>query len=349
LSKILKPVKNSLFLTGFFILLVLTGCESQTNSALVFSGETMGTTYQIKISSKSTKEETENLKLGVDELLVGINQTFSTYIASSEVSVVNNRKNTGVNQQSSAFIGLLKEALRISELTSGSYDVTIGPVVNLWGFGPDFKEDDVPSKQEITDILNNVGYTKLVIDSENQTVKKLNPNLYIDFSSIAKGYGVDEVAKYIESKGYSDYMVEIGGEMKVSGTNEQGMKWRIAVEKPDTTVRSIHRVINVSNTAIATSGDYRNFFEKDGVKYSHTINPKTGKPVQHELMAVTVLAKKSMTADAWATAFMVLGDKKGYDLAMENKLAVLFLIKEAGGIKEVITPQFNEIIEEQSL
>ncbi|PCI66304.1 MAG: lipoprotein ApbE [Piscirickettsiaceae bacterium] len=344
-----RPVKNSLFLTGFFILVALTGCESPSTSSIVFSGETMGTTYHIKISSESNQESIALLKQGVDELLVGVNQIFSTYIATSEVSKFNKNRSIEASKQSMALISLLEEAFRISNMTDGAYDVTVGPLVNLWGFGPEFKEEDVPSEQEILDTLKNIGYTKVVLDADRQTIKKLNPRIYIDFSSIAKGYGVDQVASYIEAKGYVNYMVEIGGEMLVRGINEEQTKWRIAVEKPDASGRSIHRIINVTDTAIATSGDYRNFFEKGGMRFSHTINPKTGKPVQHDLAAVTVLADKSMTADAWATAFMVLGGKKGYDLAIENDIAVLFLIKEGDNLKEMMTPSFKAELNEQNV
>ncbi|MGB1702119.1 MAG: FAD:protein FMN transferase, partial [Cycloclasticus sp.] len=156
------------------------------------------------------------------------------------------------------------------------------------------------------------------------------------------------IAELLMAKGYKHYMVEIGGEMRVSGLNPQKVKWRIAIEKPDTETRSIHRVIKVSDVAIATSGDYRNYFEQDGVKFSHTINPKTGYPVQQELASVTVLAKNSMTADAWATAFMVLGYKKGYDLAIDKNLAVLFLLKEGEGFKEISTPYFKRLTKEHA-
>jgi thiamine biosynthesis lipoprotein len=309
----------------------------------------MGTSYHVKISNSSDRENIALLKQGVDELLVGVNQTFSTYLASSEVSIFNKSQTTAEQKQSATFIGLLEEAFRISKITDGAYDLTVGPLVNMWGFGPRFTADDIPPDHKIIESLKNIGYTKVTIEAEKQTVKKSNPNIYIDFSSIAKGYGVDEVAKFIESKGYADYMVEIGGEMRVRGVNEEGTRWRIAVEKPEASGRSIHRVIKVTDTAIATSGDYRNFFEKDGIRFSHTINPRTGKPVQHNLASVTVLAEKSMTADAWATTFMVLGGKKGYDLAMQNNLAVLFLIKEGEKVKEWMTPSFKAKLSEQDV
>lgn len=309
----------------------------------------MGTTYHVKVSSTLSLAENDALQTQIDELLLSVNQVFSTYKASSEVSELNRYRGTAPQVSSPEFTRLLAEAMRISDLTQGAYDITVGPLVNLWGFGPDFKVDNVPSDTAISQALGKIGYKKLVLDSNNNQVMKLDASIYLDFSSIAKGYGVDKVAELIESKGHTNYMVEIGGEMRVRGKNPDGNKWRIAVEKPDSTARSIYKVINVTDTAIATSGGYRNYFEKDGVKFSHTINPLTGWPVQHQLASVTVLDKSSMTADAWATAFMVLGSKKGYDLALDNDLAVLFLVQEGDSIKDIATPRFVETVKEHAL
>jgi len=211
-----------------------------------------------------------------------------------------------------------------------------------------FRSDDIPPVENISQALKKVGYKNIIVDRKTRNVKKLIPDVYIDFSSIAKGYGVDEIAAYLESQGFNDYMVEIGGEMRLRGNNPEGTQWRIAVEKPDPAKRSIQRIIKLSNTAIATSGDYRNFFIKNGIRFSHTIDPTTGSPVRHNLASVTVLAPSSMTADAWATAFMVLGPKKGYDLAMKNNLSVLFIVKEKEGYIELMTPQFKQFFKDEA-
>lgn len=307
----------------------------------------MGTSYHIKIIDENI-EDTEQLQRDVDTLLLTINQLFSTYIPDSEVSNFNRHNKTEPVEVSAEFVKVTKEALAISQSTAGAYDITVGPLVNLWGFGPDFSEGDIPSDVDVQLALSAIGYQHLVLDDAARTLKKTKPSLYVDFSSIAKGYGVDQVSKLLDRKGYRHYMVEIGGEMRLSGRNSQGGQWRIAVEKPDSSTRAIQRVINISDTAIATSGDYRNFFVKDGLRYSHTLDPITGRPVKHTLASVTVLASSSMTADAWATALMVLGHKKGYDLAMENDLAVLFLVNDGDSVKEVMTPYFQHIIEEHS-
>jgi len=338
-----------MFLTGFFILTaLLIACESAAPKAISITGNTMGTSYHIKVIADNLPPQ-ETLKKEVDDRLVEVNRVFSTYIESSEVSRLNAYQGSEWREISEEFVRLIEQALELSRLTDGAYDVTVGPLVNLWGFGPNFTESDVPDGVDIQRALTNIGYKKIILDVEANKLKKLNPNVYVDFSSIAKGYGVDQVAKLIEAKGYQNYMVEIGGEMRVSGINGEQSNWRIAVEKPDASTRAVQRIIQVSNTAIATSGDYRNFFVRDGRRFSHTLDPTTGSPVDHSLASVTVLSPSSTMADAWATAFMVLGAKKGYDLAMQNELAVLFLIKDGANVEEIMTPYFKKLIEESSL
>jgi len=346
LNSVNRPVKNLLFLTGFFILLIgLLSCE-QGPTSFAINGQTMGTTYHITVAKGDKQPPSALSQSEIDELLLEVNASFSTYIDSSEVSTLNLYKGIEGQPKTKEFVELLEEAQRINLLTGGAYDITVGPLVNLWGFGPSFKEDDIPSDELIEQALSNVGFDNISIDAENGRVRKLKPEVYVDFSSIAKGYGVDRLADFIESKGYSNYMVEIGGEMRVNGHNPKGTRWRIAIEKPESSTRSIHKIIHITDVAMATSGDYRNFFLKDGVRFSHTINPKTGKPVRHNLASVTVLNESAATADALATAFMVLGEKKGYDLAIKNELPVLFLIKQGDGFNELMTPAFKILIED---
>ena len=341
-----KPVKRAIFLTGFFVLFFLNlGCTEQQPEYVSLSGNTMGTRYHVKVSTDANSIS-GSLQQDIDNKLAGINQIFSTYIDSSEVSTFNQSTQADWKNQSIDFIKVLDESLAISKLTDGAYDVTVSPLVDIWGFGPTFTADNVPSDDEINQALKMVGYQFLNLDANGNRLKKKKSMINIDFSSIAKGYGVDQIAELLEAKGYHHYMVEIGGEMRVSGNNSQGGKWRIAVEKPDAGKRSVQQILTVSNIAIATSGDYRNFFEKDGVRYSHTIDPRTGRPVVQTLVSTTVLAQNCMTADAWATAFMVLGEKKGYDIAIKNKVAVLFLFKNGDKLEELSTPLFKKLIKD---
>jgi thiamine biosynthesis lipoprotein len=338
-----RPVKNKLFLAGFFILsLCLAGCGDTTQAVTIFNGQTMGTTYQVKLSKNIDEALKKNITQEIEGKLIAINQIFSTYLVDSEVSQFNQLDNIALRKQSKTFVNVLDEALIISRSTQGAYDVTVGPVVDLWGFGPTFSVDKIPSKEDISEALAKVGYQHLILDKEDSLIRKAKPYVQLDFSSIAKGYGVDEIAGVLEANGYKNYMVEIGGELRVSGKSPRGDAWKIAVEKPSENERSIQRVLALHNTAVATSGDYRNFFEHQGVRYSHAINPATGWPVKHNLVSVTVLAETAMKADAWATALMVLGYKKGYDLAIDNGLNVLFIVKEGDAYIERVTLGFDE-------
>jgi len=347
LKSLLQPVKSILLLTGFFIAVNFTlGC-SQEQSGVSITGYTMGTSYNIKISNHVAEEDLEQLRADIKIELADINQTFSTYITDSEVSLFNESNTTEWQPASTEFIYVLSSAVDISLQTQGLYDVTVGPLVNLWGFGPSFNEDDIPARSAIKVALERTGYQKVLIDAGKQLIKKTTEDVYLDFSSIAKGYGVDRLAILLDKWGYTDYMIEIGGEIRVQGVNKKGVAWLIAIEKPDSTQRDIQKILSLDDISLATSGDYRNYFEKEGIRYSHTINPLTGWPVRHQLVSVTVLADSSMKADSWATALLAIGVEKGYDLAIKNQLSVLFISNNQDELVEKITPSFTKYIKEQ--
>lgn len=341
-----KPTKNKLFLVGFFIAISLfIGCSSAPDEALI-TGHTMGTSFSVKISSAVDEQSLEILEQEISQELANVNNVFSTYIASSAISKFNSSTSTQWQKMPAEFIKVLSKALDISKQTAGLYDISVGPLVNLWGFGPRFTEDNIPTLTNIAAAVENVGFSKIAIQTKTHSVSKSQASLYLDFSSIAKGYGVDQIAAVLDSSGFTNYMVEIGGELRVKGHNPNGQAWRIAVEKPDAATRSIQKVLNLSNIALATSGDYRNFFETKGVRYSHTINPVTGWPVKHDLVSVTVLADSAMEADGWATALLATGANKGYQLALQNNLSVLFISKHKGQLTERMTPSFNQYLKE---
>lgn len=336
-----------MLLTGFFIVTCfLTACTEEQKDHLSIAGHTMGTTYSVKISERVSEADTLALESEINALLITVNKVFSTYLPNSEISIFNKSTSTEWQKQSADFIDLLSEAINISYKTKGAYDVTVGPLVNLWGFGPSFTGDNIPLQNEIDLALQKTGSEKLSIDVERNLLKKSQANLYVDFSSIAKGYGVDKVSDLLSSKGYKNHLVEIGGEMRVKGLNSSNLPWKIAVEKPDVSKRVIQKVLNLTDVALATSGDYRNYFDYEGQRYSHTINPITGWPVKHNLVSVTVLAATSMKADAWATALMVLGAEKGYDSAIKNELSVLFIVINNNTLEEIVTPDFKAYIKD---
>jgi thiamine biosynthesis lipoprotein len=225
---------------------------------------------------------------------------------------------------SQEFAEVVRISQKIWQLTDGAFDPTIGPLVDLWGFGPVERHDSIPSSQAIVQAKTKIGFDSVVL--EDQVLSKTKP-VALDVSAVAKGYAVDRVADLLEMLALPDYLVEIGGEIRVSGFNSDGVAWRIAMEQPQL-FAEVDRIIDITDIAVATSGDYRNYFEKDGIRYSHTIDPKSGRPIGHNLASVTVLSPSCAEADAWATAFSVIGAEQSLELAQEHDLAVYMLVRE---------------------
>ncbi|MGB1912072.1 MAG: FAD:protein FMN transferase [Porticoccaceae bacterium] len=282
----------------------------------------MGTTYSITVVADQLPPD--DLSQQIDRLLSKVDRSMSTYKDESEISRFN-RLSVGQTQKiSSEFAEVVRISQKIWHQSNGAFDPTIGPLVDLWGFGPVDREGQVPSSESIEQVLSNVGFESIVL--EDLTLSKLAP-VALDVSAVAKGYAVDLVANHLEMLALPDYLVEIGGEIRVSGTNPDGQPWRIALEQPQL-FAAVDRVIEISDSAIATSGDYRNYFEKDGVRYSHTIDPRTGMPIRHKLASVSVIAESCAEADAWATALSVMGAVESKRLANQLGLAVYMLVRE---------------------
>ncbi len=327
------------------LVLSLSACfpsNPSNNTEVLLQGRTMGTTYNIKVVA--TKEQLVDLKLQqqIDAALIQVNQEMSTYIKTSEISLFNSSISTDAIEISAGFARVLKESIRLGQLSEGKLDVTVGPLVNLWGFGPDQRPDKVPSDELLAATKKRVGLQNLVLEG-NQLSKKI-PDLYIDLSTTAKGYGVDVVAELIESNGFTNYLVEIGGEMRLRGFKHTGELWAIAIEKPLSNERSVQQAIIPKDNAVATSGDYRIYFEADGQRFSHIIDPATGKPIKHNLVSVTVIHPSSMTADGLSTTLMVMGVEQGMAFAVKNDLAALFIVKTENGFDEQFTVKFKQYL-----
>ena len=329
------------------LLIVLTGCfpsSDLSKQEVLLQGRTMGTTYNIKVVIDNNAVDTKKIHLAIDALLVQLNLEMSTYIASSELSQFNKSTSLEPIEISIGLNRVIKEAIRLGKLSDGSLDVTVGPLVNLWGFGPEYRPDTIPSDTELLEARQRVGLSKLNL-LENKLSKKI-PNLYIDLSTIAKGYGVDLVAEYLEKEGLHNYLVEIGGEMRIKGFKHTGELWHIAIEKPiqDTTGehRAVHQFLVPKNNAVATSGDYRNFYETEGQRFSHIIDPTTGKPINHRLVSVTVIHPSSMTADGLSTAMMVMGEERAIVFAEKNGIAAYIIAKTDNGFVEQSTVKFMQ-------
>ena len=322
----------------------LSGCV-RTPEVIKISGGKMGTTYHITIVAEQPAPS--DLAEQIDAVLTQVDQSMSTYKPESELSQFNG---LAAGQSMTVSEGLW-EVLAISKTiwqqSDGSFDPTIGPAVDLWGFGPVQTYDRVPSEEEIAQTLLGTGYQHLLM-SDDRTISKDLP-IRLDLSAVAKGYAVDQVADLLESLALPDYLVEIGGEMRVSGLNPEGGPWRVAVESPDAS-GTVDKILPLHNVGVATSGDYRNYFEKDGKRYSHTIDPKTGAPITHNLASVTVIATRCADADAWATAFLVMGPEQALSLANKLSIPLYMLVHVDGQFKPLSSDSFNRYLEpEQSV
>lgn len=335
-------IKLISLLGSVIVILLLLWNATQEKTDVHLTGPTMGTAYNVKVRD-DVGISTSELKRQIDDRLAKINQLMSTYDPSSELSLFNQHRSTTPFALSDETLSVLREAKRLGTLSDGVLDVTVGPLVNVWGFGPQAKPDVIPSQATIEALQQQTGLDKLVLGPT--TASKLIPQLYVDLSTIAKGYGVDQIASLLELQGHTDYLVEIGGEMRVAGVKSNGIAWRIAIEQPVTDKRDVQSVLSIGNNAIATSGDYRNYFEEDGVRYSHLIDPRTGYPIQHNLVSVTVVHPSSMTADGLATALGVMGKEAALRLAEEQQLDVLLITREKNGFQTYTSGRFDEYIQ----
>jgi len=296
----------------------------------VLTGRTMGTTFTVKLVVPPERAVSqEEVEATIRDAVDAVDTTMSTYRDDSELSLFN-RSGTEPFEVSDSMIEVVEEAQRIAELSAGAFDVTVGPLVDAWGFGPD-SVGEPPEDDVITALLAENGYRMIEVDPENRALRKARAAIRCDLSAIAKGYAVDRVALGLTALGLFDFMVEIGGEVKTAGRNAAGEVWRIGIERPETGSEGLWSAVGLVDSAMATSGDYRNYYERDGVRISHTIDPRTGRPVSHRLASVSVIHPSCMTADALATAISVLGPGEGRELVEREGLAALFLVRADSG------------------
>lgn len=325
-------------------------CSSQISRRVYqFQGEALGTYYTVKIigdeGARLAQTQQAAISDEVEQVLQDINNTMSTYAGTSELSRFNRSNSTAPQRMSPDMIKVFALAQRIGQESDGAFDITVGPLVNAWGFGPDARTSEGPPDKRLAELRECIGYRLIEVDAEAGTVRKTRPCVSCDLAAIAKGFAVDKVAERLEKLGCARFMVEVGGEVRTKGLNADGVPWRIAIEKPLVDRRAIHRVIGLTNAAMATSGDYRNFYEKDGRRLSHTIDPRTGRPVAHNLASVTVIHESCAAADAYATALMALGPEEGYRLAERLGLAALFITREPDGtLVEKTAPAFMKML-----
>lgn len=322
----MKKQRKIIFHSIALVLLIVASVVIiRQNSAMPYQinqGMVFGTFYKI------TYQHDKNLQKEIEAQLKSVNDALSMFDKKSIITAVNNNEQVKLNDM---FVNVFKLAQSISEDTDGAFDITVAPLVNAWGFG--YKSGALPSQQDIDSIRAFVGYQKVKLSG--MRIQKEDARLTLDCSAIAKGYGTDVVARYFLREGIKNFMVEIGGEIVTHGVNPKRQQWSIGIEKPvedSLAMKSeLQTVLRVDDIAMATSGNYRNFYYKDGKKYAHTIDPKTGFPVQHNILSATVLAKQCAVADAYATAFMVMGLEKSKEVLARHKDLKAYLIYDDNG------------------
>lgn len=328
-----------ILILGFF-----AGCLFKRE--VLFTGETMGTTYHVKVVA-GLFQRTGFLERQIKNRLEDVNQSMSTFRPDSEISRFNKFKKPGEPFPVSApFYQVMSIAKEIYELSDRAWDGTVMPLVNLWGFGPAASAKRVPSAMEINDALSRTGFEQIVLVGDNALMKK-KQDLQLDLASIAKGYGVDQLADLLRGQGFHDFLVEIGGEVFASGLRKDGRKWRVGINRPqpDASATDVYQVVALENAALATSGDYRNFFQMGGRRYSHVIDPRCGHPVSNNVVSVSVVADNCTVADGLATALMVLGVDKGLLLVngLENTECLLVVSEQKGHFNDHRSKGFTTV------
>ena len=314
----MKSLNNKILTLTLLAMVIMLATSCQQKLYITTSGSVFGTVYNI------TYEYDRELKDEIEKALDEVDLSLSPFNKESVITRVNNNEKTELNKH---FLTVFETAMKVSADTEGAFDITVAPLVNAWGFG--FKEGKMPTDEQVDSLKELVGYQKIKL--ENSVITKENPNMMLDCSAIAKGYGVDVVANKLRELGVENFLVEIGGEIVSQGVNPKGQPWRVGViepvDDPLSTATENKAILNVQNIAMATSGNYRNFYiAEDGKRYAHTIDPKTGYPVQHSLLSATVVAPTCAEADAYATSFMVMGLEKTKAFLRRNPQLKAYLI-----------------------
>jgi FAD:protein FMN transferase len=343
----LPPIKSlalpAALLLASACLSLATGC-SRAPEAHTIQGYAMGSMWSVRFAMPDDTRGVEGLRGDIEEALDLVDRQMSTYRDDSDLSRFNQLEAGESMVVPEAFAQVLEASLQLAELSEGHFDPTIGPLVNLWGFGPHGRRDEPPSDEEVEAAMARVGWYRLSFDPATREL--IQPgDAYLDFSAIAKGYAADLVAERLRARGIHDFIVDLSGDMVISGKRPDGNPWRIAVERPDPETRDIFTIIELGDRAIATSGSYRNYFEYGEQTFSHTIDPHTGRPIPQELVSVTVVHDNCMMADGLATAITALGADAGYEFAREHGIAALLLIAdEDRTVIERMTHSFAEYL-----
>lgn len=356
-KRIYKYIEGEFMLKRIMVLATCLLCLAACNKdpeQITLHGKTMGTTYNIKyIDDKKINNlpSPEAIQQQLENLLNVVNNEMSTYQQDSQISQFNKMHEVDKAFPISAdFLSVVNESIKINRQTEGALDITVGPLVNLWGFGPDRYLNRVPTEAQIAEKSQSVGIQKLEVQSSPQpALIKKHPQVYIDLSSIAKGFGIDKLSGHLELLGIENYLVEIGGDLRTKGKNLYGEFWHIAIEKPEFVQGTTSQlVVAMDNMGMATSGNYRNYFEDDkGNRLSHIIDPKALHPIRHNLASLTVIAPSAMTADGLATGLYVLGADKALAIAERENLAIFLILKNGNAYETKMSSAFQHLIQQK--
>ena len=286
----------------------------------------MGTTYHVVVIGKNSSLSSSELQAQVENVFADVNSKMSNWDPDSEISRFNKSKTSDAVKISDDVLTVLTAAIDVHNQSDGKFDITLSPLIEHWGFGTRKPETPLPSDNEIAEAMQWVGQSSmLTINDADRTVTKQNPMVQINLSALAKGFGIDAAAEKLSGLGFDNYLVEVGGDLRTAGTNERGEAWRVGIEKPEPGLREVKKIVSINGLGMATSGDYRNFIQTNGKRYSHIIDPSSGRPITHLTTSVTVLAQSAMLADAWATALLAIGSKQGIQIADKNNVAAYFI------------------------
>lgn len=329
----------------FSILFICFACSEPLSETEII-GETMGTTYRIVVSKQSNPVQADALRTVIETTLERVNAHYSNWDETSEVSLFNASSRLDSIEISEGFQDMLDVSDRVHLATDGRFDLTLTPVIELWGFGPSGTIEQRPSAPEIEAALQTIGQDRVIERSvDGRTLKKTRPDATIYLTAVAKGYGIDAVSQALREIGATDFMVEIGGDLFVSGKTSRDTAWQIGIERPVAGQQGVQDIVTLSNVGMATSGDYRNYFEQDGVRYSHIIDGQTGRPITHQTASVTVIAETALEADAWATALLAVGAEEGVQIAADYDVNALFIVRQnssnQSAFKLATTPGFE--------
>jgi thiamine biosynthesis lipoprotein len=320
------------FMDNLRLLAVVSGCVWLSgcggDSVERFGGPTMGSTYSIQYVRTTSAPQPKELQRQVESILSEVDRQMSTYRDDSDIERFNNLPANSCQPVPAAVLHLVRTGEQLSQASNGAFDLTVEPLLNLWGFGPQAREVKVPEAATLAQVRQRVGHQHLRIEGD-QLCK--DAAVEVDFNSIAAGYAVDRIAERLTELGIHRYLVEATGELKAAGRKLDGSPWRIALEEPRDDQQVAEKIIDVDGFGVSTSGDYRNYFQQDGRRYSHTLDARTGAPITHQLASVTVLHPSALMADGLSTLLLVLGPQQGWDYAEQHRIAAFFVMRDGAG------------------